>query len=182
MEFDWAGETIRHLGTVVHRCIQRLAEDGIAAWDADRIRAGLGYYRRALQRLGVPEADLEWAGRRVAEALENMIDDDRGRWLLGAHREAANEYAVSGVYDGALINIVIDRTFVDDSDTRWIIDYKTSSHEGGASGEFLDREQARYRDQMHTYAALMANLDARPIRLALYFPLLRGWREWGPGE
>jgi ATP-dependent helicase/nuclease subunit A len=182
VEFDWAGETIRHLGTVVHRCIQRLAEDGIEAWDKERIRAGLGFYRRALQRLGVPEADLDWAGRRVAEALENLIDDEKGRWLLGPHPDAENEYAVSGLHEGVLINIIIDRTFVDDRGTRWVVDYKTSSHEGGATEEFLDREQARYRDQMRTYAALMAGLDDRPVRLALYFPLLRGWREWDAGE
>jgi hypothetical protein len=28
------------------------------------------------------------------------------------------------------------------------------------------------------YAALVRRLDVRPIRLGLYHPLLRGWREW----
>ena len=31
---------------------------------------------------------------------------------------------------------------------------------------------------MERYARLVAALDARPVRLALYHPLLAGWREW----
>jgi hypothetical protein len=71
----------------------------------------------------------------------------------------------------------MDRTFVDDHGDRWIVDYKTGGHEGGDSEAFLDREQERYRAQLERYAALMMARDARPVRLGLYFPLLKGWRE-----
>ena len=179
IEFEWAGMTIRHIGTVVHRCLQRVAGDGIASWDADRINAARGYYRRSLQRLGVPEPDLDWASERVAGALRGLLDDERGNWLLdSAHKEARNEYAVSGLHDGKLVTVIIDRTFVDADGRRWIVDYKTSRHEGGDREAFLDREQARYREQLQKYAAVMAQLDDRPLRLGLYFPLLAGWREW----
>ena len=73
---------------------------------------------------------------------------------------------------------MIDRTFCDANGIRWIIDYKTSSHEGSDSEEFLDREQVRYRYQLNQYAALMREIDHRPIKLGLYFPLIGGWREW----
>jgi len=43
---------------------------------------------------------------------------------------------------------------------------------------FLDREQERYRKQVEQYAALMKMFDKREIKLGLYFPLLKGWREW----
>ena len=171
--------TIRHIGTVVHRCLQHVAEDGIASWDADRINAARNYYRRSLQRLGVPEPDLDWASGRVAEALRGMLDDERGRWLLdAAHKEARSEFAISGLHEGKLVTVIIDRTFVDADGGRWIVDYKTSRHEGSDREAFLDREQARYREQLQKYAAVMAQLDGRPIRLGLYFPLLAGWREW----
>jgi len=61
---------------------------------------------------------------------------------------------------------------------RWIIDYKTSAHQGGDLEAFLDNERARYREQLEHYARLMVQRDERPIRLGLYFPLLGGWREW----
>ena len=58
------------------------------------------------------------------------------------------------------------------------MDYKTGTHEGGDLEEFLDRERERYCAQLERYAALMRMLDQREIRLELYFPLLKGWREW----
>ena len=47
-----------------------------------------------------------------------------------------------------LINVVIDRSFVDADGTRWIVDYKSGRHQGGDPRAFLDREQQRYRDQL----------------------------------
>jgi hypothetical protein len=62
---------------------------------------------------------------------------------------------------------------------RWIIDYKTSSHEGGDRKDFLDREVERYRRQLERYADLLSGLyPGQPIALGLYFPLLDGWRSW----
>jgi len=58
---------------------------------------------------------------------------------------------------------------------RWIVDYKTSSHEGRDLEGFLDRERERYRAQLEAYARALASGKAM---LGLYFPLLSGWREW----
>jgi ATP-dependent helicase/nuclease subunit A len=74
--------------------------------------------------------------------------------------------------------MIIDRTFIDEKGVRWIIDYKTGSHTGGGIDEFLDREQERYSQQLQAYARVMSRLEDNPIRLALYFPLMAGWREW----
>ena len=65
-----------------------------------------------------------------------------------------------------------------DGGTRWIIDYKTGTHTGSDLDRFLENEQARYRAQLEGYASVIQTLDARPIRLGLYFPMLQGWREW----
>jgi hypothetical protein len=40
------------------------------------------------------------------------------------HREAASEIALTGVLNGTVINSIIDRSFVDEQGTRWIIDFK----------------------------------------------------------
>jgi ATP-dependent exoDNAse (exonuclease V) beta subunit len=68
---------------------------------------------------------------------------------------------------------VIDRLFHDESGQRWIVDYKTSGHEGGAVEAFLDRERERYAAQLRGYARALGEAQ----RLGLYFPLLGGWRE-----
>jgi ATP-dependent helicase/nuclease subunit A len=58
---------------------------------------------------------------------------------------------------------------------RWIVDYKTSRHEGADREAFLDREQDRYRAQLEAYARALAPGDAT---LGLYFPVLSAWRQW----
>jgi hypothetical protein len=81
-----------------------------------------------------------------------------------------------------VVSIVVDRTFVDDAGVRWIVDYKTSAHEGAGLDAFLDNERERYRPQLERYARLLSALGPQPIRLGLYFPLLSAWREWDAGE
>jgi ATP-dependent exoDNAse (exonuclease V) beta subunit len=181
VEFSWASECAKHVGTVVHRMLQAMAQDGLARWDADRVANLRGAFARDLRSLGVPEAQLSSALERVERALTCALADPRARWVLGPHAQAACELALTGVLDGQLVDIVIDRTFVDEKGVRWIVDYKTGMHEGADLEGFLDNEQARYRGQLERYAALLAQLGTEPIRLALYFPLLQGWREWLPG-
>ncbi len=71
---------------------------------------------------------------------------------------------------------VIDRIRIDD-DTHWVIDYKTSTHEGGNLAGFLDAEAERYRDQLGRYSALYRAYAGVKVRCALYFPLLQEFVE-----
>ena len=73
---------------------------------------------------------------------------------------------------------LVDRTFVDEG-IRWIIDFKTSEHQGGNLQAFLDEQQRRYSDQMQRYASILA-ASGNPVKVGLYFPLLDEWREWPP--
>ena len=179
IEFEWAGQTIQHVGSMVHRCIQWMARSGIDTWSDDRIKSNLSYFRSALEQLGVPQEELGQASILVEQALINMVKDDRGRWILSMeHSQSQNEHRITGIYKNKLVNAVVDRTFIDHEGTRWIVDYKTSRHEGTGQTPFLDQEQERYRGQLEKYAAILGAMDCRPIRLGLYYPLLQGWREW----
>ncbi len=181
VEFSWASETAKLVGTVVHRWLQAIGEEQEQSWDFNRIEALRPSFKSELERAGVPQEEINAAVDRVAAALAQTLEDKRGRWLLGSKREAHCEWRLTGLFDGELVDVAIDRTFVDESGVRWIVDYKTGTHEGGDLEEFLDREQERYRAQLERYAALMRMLDNREIRMGLYFPLLKGWREWGFG-
>ena len=59
-----------------------------------------------------------------------------------------------------------------DDGLRWIIDYKTSSHSGGNLETFLKNEKDRYQAQLNRYREAMALSEKRPIKTALYLPLL----------
>ena len=179
VEFAWVREVTRHVGTVVHRVLQRIGRDGPDDWGTDRIGELRPLIAARLAQAGVPPAQLDAAGARAEQALARTLSDERGRWILDRnHADAHTEYGLSGVVDGRFLSVILDRTFVDADGVRWIIDYKASSHEGGGLDEFLDRERIRYAAQLERYAALMAMIDVRPIRLGLYFPLQSGWREW----
>jgi ATP-dependent exoDNAse (exonuclease V) beta subunit len=131
---------------------------------------------KELAARGVELAQLAAAGERVAAALSRALEDPRGRWLLGPQQDARNEYRLTALIAGERRKLVIDRTYTDADGRRWIVDYKTSGHEGGDVEGFLDQEQARYQAQLARYALALAHDDA--AMLGLYFPLLAGWREW----
>ena len=80
--------------------------------------------------------------------------------------------------DNSVVRVKLDRTFIDEQGTRWIIDYKTSEIGGENSAAFIDAQVEKFRPDLDRYRTVMACLEHRnPIRTALYFPLLRQWRE-----
>src|SRR6266853_1538355 len=176
-EFSWVGETQRHIGTVVHALLAHVA-DAPTLPTGEQLEAQRDAVLRQLRREGVPEHERAAATDLVLTALARTVADARGRWILGAgHREAHSELALTGVTAGRLRSVVIDRCFVDDTGTRWVIDYKTSRHEGGGLESFLDQEMQRYQGQLSGYVALARALGPQPVRAALYFPLLGAFRE-----
>lgn len=178
IEFEWARETIRQVGIAVHRVLHDLGRIGIERWQAvqgTRLDDELAHLFRDQ---GLPRRQWDMALPRAKEAIDRVLTDPRGHWILSqAHTEAHNEWAISGLRKGRVVRAVIDRSFVCE-DVRWIIDYKISAHEGGDLNAFLREEEARYRGQLQRYAELVSGLDARPVRVGLYFPLLGAWREW----
>jgi len=162
---------------VVHAALQAFAvaaELPARGW----LESRAGLYREQLRRHGVPERDLARAAADVVEALTRTVEDERGRWILSReHAQAGSELALTGMTDGRLTNVVIDRSFVDADGTRWVIDFKTSPHEGGRLEDFLQSQLERYRGQLEKYAALARGLGPEPVRAALYFPLLGVFRE-----
>jgi len=178
LPFDWARETARRIGVVAHRWLALIARDGLAAWNEARVATAAGRIRADLASEGVDAAELESAASVVAATLANALDDPRARWLLAPeHGDARSEWALAGIEEGAVAHVVVDRTFVAGG-VRWIVDFKTGRHEGADVDAFLDLERERYRPQLERYARFVSALDPRPVRLALYHPLLRGWREW----
>ncbi len=177
--FDWAQATAAAIGTVVHRLFGQIGQEGLPAWSAARIAAARARVVAELAGEGVDPGERAAAADVVLDAVRRTCADPRGQWLFAAaHEDARAEWALAGVQDGAVAHVTLDRTFVSEG-VRWIVDFKTGRHEGAEPEAFLDRERERYRPQLERYAAFVRELDARPIRLALYHPLVPGgWRDW----
>src|SRR5439155_6349949 len=157
----------------------QMGREGIARWTAQRIAGLRPSFAIELARLGVPQHEREAALVRTIATLQAVLDDPRGQWLFDpAQGQANGELALSALLDGSVVDVVLDRTFVARDGRRWIVDFKTSAHEGGDSDRFLDNEVERYRGQLETYARIWQLREPGQVWLGLYFPLLRGWREW----
>jgi len=173
-EFHWAGEKVKHLGTVVHRYLCRIAGEGFDKWDAKRVDGEKERAAGMLRGFGLGQAEAGEYAERAVNMLKAALSDKAGRWVLGPHSEAKAEEPVTGIVNGEVAHAVIDRTFVDEKGVRWVIDYKTGSHEGGSRVEFLESEKERYRSQLERYAAIFKEAEGgkREIRKGLYFPAL----------
>ena len=174
VEFYWVGTEARIAGTVVHRWLQALTEGDVdeAAVDAaarDRVT------RRWLREAGLGDAVQAGIVERVNDALDGILRDEKGRWVLEGHGHT--ELGLTGVYDGEVESVVLDRVRIGDDGTHWIVDYKTSTHEGGNLRGFLDAEITRYTPQLQKYAAIYASWAGVQPRCALYFPLLQQFVE-----
>lgn len=176
--FYWAGAGVRHLGTVVHRYLCRIAREGLKKWAAPRVKGERERMEGMLRALGLARKDAANMASDAIGIIEGALEDKLGRWILGEHEDASVELPLTGVLKGEIIDAVIDRTFVDDG-VRWIIDYKASRHEGGSTEEFLKNEKRRYMPQLEKYAALMrAGGEQRPIKNGIYYPALGELIEW----
>lgn len=175
-EYSWVGPLARAAGTVIHAELDRLARLGTDAIDSLPHR--LVACAARLREQGIDAATAQDTASRIVERLGELVREREAHWLLfGAHRESHSEVPLSGLVDGTLRNIVIDRMFVDADGTRWIIDYKTGVHAGTGLEEFIASELKRYRAQLELYVQLAQELGPQPVRAALYFPWLGVFRE-----
>ncbi len=174
-EFDWAGAIAQAVGQVVHLELHRLVS---ARKAPAAIVPKPAEWQRRLRELGIDDAHLPEALTRIDRAMNQLTQSAlAGRLLDPGSAEGRSELGLTAVIDGVVQSLRIDRSFVDGEGVRWIVDWKTSAHEGGDREAFLDSELVRYTPQLRRYSAVMALLDPRPQKVGLYFPLLDAWRE-----
>ncbi len=175
--YRWGSSSAVHIGTVVHAMLQWIAQQGVVQWVDRDLQPLQSRIVQQLRQLGVVEAERERAVAQVMAALQGVLSDPQGRYFLADHAEARSEWSLSALLEGELVHVTIDRTFVDEDGVRWIVDWKSSHHEGGGLEQFLDEEVIRYTPQLQKYGALLRQMEERPQRLVLYFPMHRQMRE-----
>ena len=181
----------RAFGTVVHALLEDLTRlpgidaAGVSPAVLDELRSWRPRALAMLRSAGLPRVEAEPQAAEVVRALQGVLQDAKGRWILGARAGAQTETSWSGwtgSEGGKIVRTLRgDRIFragatpCSAEETHlWIVDYKTARH--GASGldAFLESEKEKYLHQLEAYAAVMRKVhgESQPLRLALYYPLL----------
>jgi len=182
VEYDWATNVATGVGIVLHEWLQHNDLDVLQMQVDERLKK---LWRMELLALRVPEDRLNFAVQRLAKAVSNIQADTEAHFLFSDNPTAQNEYAISAYEQGAVKNYRIDRTFVDEQGRRWIVDYKSTDTNASDVVAFVDEQVAiRHRAQLERYGDLLEEIDRadhhekRPIKLAVYFPLLKQLRVW----
>ena len=146
------------IGTLTHRYLELIAQQGIDAWPVSRVDGLKGAMQRWLIQQGHQIAQADEGAQLVMRLLNNTLQSSVGQWVLQTRESAQNELALEFAEGGVIKKKVIDRTFIE-AGTRWIVDYKTTANVDSAE---------QYRPQLNEYAALFAD-EGLPIKLAVYF-------------
>jgi len=168
---------LRHIGTVTHFVLQQIARFSTAWWKEKTMLGKKNYLDNLFKKMIHSKRPL--AIDRVLEAIDKTLSDSRGCWILHPHQDAHSELPITAVIDQTIQSFIIDRTFIDEQQIRWIIDYKTTQNNADDLATFLKKEQEKYQRSLSHYAEAIFNTDQRPIRIGLYFPFISAWHEWG---
>ena len=173
----WAmpNEFARIVGIVFHEILQSIGDIGIEQWSLDTWNERQTFYQKRLRQWQLSAAEINHGMTLIDDSMKNLIKDSRAIWLLSnKHRFIRQEYALSTKSNGTLVNIMIDRTFIDHDNVRWIIDYKTTLH-----FENDHRKLEQYKSQLELYQSVMEKFDtAHPIKKGIYFPMKGQWLDF----
>ncbi|MBS0349766.1 MAG: UvrD-helicase domain-containing protein [Proteobacteria bacterium] len=154
------------LGTVIHEALARQHLPDPLAIDNEQI-----IWKRKLRQLGYPEPNIDQAVSIVKQALLNTINDPRGLWIFSPlHKDCRHEYSLTTMLSNQPVQVILDRTFIDASGVRWIIEFKSS--------EYIADNLQTYQEQLFKYATIFSKKEQNKLRLGLYFPLNSFWKEW----
>ncbi len=180
----------RSVGVTVHEALRRLAQAPLPENAEHYVASVEPSWSSRLLELGLEGTDRDAALATLRQQLLTTLADPDARWLLSADREASSEAPFTGVVDGTLTNIVVDRTFLDNAGDRWIIDFKSSQPRAGQDlDEFVAAQVRNHAAQLRRYRRVLGPLDRdappgpspgprprqhrRPrVRAALYFTAL----------
>ena len=176
IEYDWATPAATAVGIILHDWLQHHCHQVLGMTVSDSLKKR---WRVELLSLRVEHGQVDYALQRLIDAVANIQNFHEGHFLFKEYDDQENEFSLSAHENGKVKPYRIDRTFVDEQGTRWIVDYKSTPHDKGNVAEFAKEQVAsRHRLQLEKYGALFHELESRPINLAVYFPLLKQLIVW----
>ena len=154
-------------GTLIHEALQSHVDRPISKEKFHSLRA---YWKIQLSRLLEDKSQLEAVLDSTENNLLNCIEDSHNNWIFDKQlKDSSTELEISRQSQNYVEDFVIDRSFIDDSGNRWIIDYKTASRNADEEVDsFIARQLDQHSSQLENYRELFLQMEDRPAKTALY--------------
>jgi hypothetical protein len=166
----------------VHAFLQELARlRGQSSWAEARTALRLHPPRIAasIRSLGIDTTQSESIAAQALKLALDASEEPIGAWILSPHADAESEVRWSGMHEGAITTVRIDRVFragfiphSEGEQAWWIVDFKTAQAGGSDSTAELNRLRPLFAPQLEAYARVLRNLHGTDavIRAGLYYP------------
>ena len=157
------------IGTLIHKAFETYTRSNSKTDYLAHLEKVVAFWELSLRPFQLPSSEVERILNHMKAMVLNTLSDPKLNWIFdNQHREGACELGISRKHKGHTQQFVIDRTFVDQDNTRWIIDYKTSQQQPEQTeSEFIQSQIEKYRSQLENYRDLVKAAENRTTRLAL---------------
>ena len=136
-----------------------------------------GYWRRTLKKetINTPMVD---TNIELMKELTTRTLTGSNAWIFDPFlKDSSNELTIITKEKISLTknsawferNYIVDRSFIDENEVRWVIDYKTSIKPEDQSEEsFTATLETAHSPQLQKYAKLFSDFEDRPIKKAIF--------------
>ena len=165
------------VGTLLHEFFEHHTNEKSALPLKLRIEKTKGYWRRSLQKETIDTTMIDKTIRLMKELTIQTLTG-KNAWIFdSSFKDSSNELEISTREESFSSknllwverDYIVDRSFIDKNEERWIIDYKTSIKPDDQSEEsFIANLRTSHSPQLQKYASLFSDLEDRPIKKAIF--------------
>lgn len=165
-------------GTLLHQALYLISQGELSTWLELSETALAQWVVKLCQPTPLTGKALITAQGVITQALRSTLRDPKGQWILQAHQEAESEMSLQILHQTQVRTIRLDRTFIDEQGTRWIIDYKSTDKPEEELEKFLQQAKHQHQAQLAEYTSVWQHYRNETVRCGLYYPVWGGWIEW----
>jgi len=158
------------IGNLIHQALQASLTNKNLLSDHS-INLQRQRWQQHLLRYGFGLDKTHYAVTFIEDSLRKTLSNQEFLWIFDHSQEkSVAEYELQSKNSDAVQNHIIDRSFLDFEDIRWVIDYKSAKKPDSIlEEEFIAGQLNLYRPQLKRYHELFKDEKNKGIKTALLF-------------
>jgi len=157
------------IGEIIHQELEDYANNEGKSSYLKLLQTKKAYWSLQLRNATDSKQELSNSLEMISESIHRTLEDEDLNWIFDDNQEKSqSELSISSLHKGIIQNHLIDRTFIDKENVRWIIDYKSGKPNGDES-EFIENQTKRHEAQLRRYKRLFEEMECRATKMALLF-------------